>query len=204
MNSRSKRTPDLGACRLVSVTPIGEGVIRLTLLDPEGGRHPITVSEGAWREAGSPGKNTDLDGTVTANLIALSNRREAVRHALHILSYGDNSERTLTQKLRRLECTEEEIAYAIALVKRHGYLSEDDGCYRMADACIRRGYSRRKCEAYLFGKGYSREVIHGALTRLAGEGLADFEANRARFIEEKQKKGMTPEQIRAALYRAGF
>ncbi len=204
MNSLSKRIPNVGACRLLSVTATQDSGVRLTLLPMEGERVSFTLSLPAYEQLGAPAKGDMLSPEQGDALVAAANLRGCLRHAANILGYGRNSERTLSQKLRRMGYLPEEIAYAIHKVTEAGLLKELDDALHHIEGAARKGWSRRKTYAYLLSRGYSQEVVRDAIEEALAEGLVDFEENRRRFIEEKQAKGLSPDAIRAALYRAGF
>lgn len=204
MNSRLKRIPDLGESRLVALSASGENGIRLTLLPLVGERTSVVVSKDAFDKLGAPTKGSILPEAQVAAFVEAANLRGALRHAANILGYGDNSERTLTQKLRAMGYQQAEISYALHRVKELGLMDEQDGALRRAESAAHKGWSRRKVYAYLISRGYSSETAKAAIAEGERSGEIDFEENRRRFIEDKREKGLNPQEIRAALYRAGF
>lgn len=93
----------------------------------------------------------------------------AVKSALNILTYADNTERRLREKLSR-RYSPEEVEYAVQYVVTHGFLNED----RQIEEAIRRLackklYGRARIAAELFRLGFPREAIDLA----AGRGLLD-------------------------------
>ena len=204
MNSRLKRIPDLGESRLVALSASGENGIRLTLLPLVGERTSVVVSKDAFDKLGAPTKGAVLPEAQVAAFVEAANLRGALRHAANILGYGDNSERTLTQKLRAMGYQQAEISYALHRVKELGLMDEQDGALRRAESAAHKGWSRRKVYAYLISRGYSSETAKAAIAEGERSHEIDFEENRRRFIEDKREKGLDPHEIRAALYRAGF
>jgi SOS response regulatory protein OraA/RecX len=199
-----KRIPNPGESRLVALTASGENGVRLTLIPEVGERISFVISKEAYDKLGAPKKGATLTEAQVAALVGAANLRGALRHAANILGYGDNSERTLTQKLRAMGYQGEEIAYAIDRVKTLGLMDEMDGAVRRAESAARKGWSRRKVYAYLISRGYSSETAKAAIAEGERSGEIDFAENRRRFMEDKQEKGLDPNEIRAALYRAGF
>ena len=133
-------------------------------------------------------------------LFAAESRCAAVRAALRLLSYGDNSSADLCRKLRQRGISREDAAFACEKMRENGYL-DDDALLRdriLADA-------REKL--WGLGKGYPREDVQNALSLLEGE--IPFEENKRtlllrKFGKEKPQSAEESRKMRAFLTRYGY
>ncbi len=204
VNSTWERIPDLtGAC-LVSVTPKGERQVSLSCRLTDDSRIFFTISKSSYEQLGAPAKGSLLSHPLGIRLTKVANHTLAIRCALYILGYGDNSARKLTYKLKSKGFTPEEADYATSQMVLHGYLREGDFAKRQVELCSKKGWSQKKTVAFLYEKGYDTATIQRAIQASIEDGTADFEENRRRFIEDKKKHGITGPALRNALYRAGF
>ncbi|MBQ7171963.1 MAG: regulatory protein RecX [Clostridia bacterium] len=141
-------------------------------------------------------------------LFAAESRCAAVRAALRLLSYGDNSSADLCRKLRQRGISREDAAFACEKMRENGYL-DDDALLRdriLADA-REKLWGRRRIEASLLGKGYPREDVQNALSLLEGE--IPFEENKRtlllrKFGKEKPQSAEESRKMRAFLTRYGY
>ncbi len=141
-------------------------------------------------------------------LFAAERRCAAVRAALRLLSYGDNSSADLCRKLRQRGVSREDAAFACEKMRENGYL-DDAALLReriLADA-REKLWGRRRIEASLYQKGYSREDVQNALSLLEGE--IPFEENKRtllvrKFGKEKPQSAEESRKMRAFLIRYGY
>ena len=128
--------------------------------------------------------------------VASENER-ALKSAMNILAYADNTERRLRRKLAEKGFTPEAIEYAASYVIEKGYLDE----YRMIDSAVRslvkfKMYGKARVIAELHQKGFKREVIDSF-----DFGEIDFYDACRRMLEKRG--GVSDEKTRAYLMRHG-
>ena len=178
---------------------------RLTLvLRAEEGTVSYTVAETFYTNLGAPAAGYHLSAEELERLLAHVAARRALASALGSLARGDESRRNLYLKLRRKGHSDDAARAALDEVERLGYLREADSAERLAARCADKGWSRRKTHAYLLRRGYPSAAVTRAIDAAVAAGDADFEKNR-RLVREKQiALGLSPEEVRRALWRAGF
>lgn len=211
MNSTSATSPsmwrsDLPAATLTAVRCGRQaGTVSLTL-SPNGGEDPLCyiLSSADYTALGSPKAGDALSEEVCERIRQLAGRRKAILYALRILECGDSNRRTLTRKLIKRGCTPAHAAVAVEEMEQRGFLREEESAARKAVQCAQKGWSRKHTYASLVSHGYSGTVAARAIAAGEESGEIDFDENRRAFILAKRQKGMTPEEIRAALWRAGF
>lgn len=94
----------------------------------------------------------------------------AIARMKGILSYSGVSRRTLIQKLKRYDFSEEICISAADYAVEHGMVREDVQVKHAIDTYLRRKYwGRRRIVAELSTKGYPREVIEAALDEIPEE-----------------------------------
>ena len=128
---------------------------------------------------------------------ASSENERALKSAMNILAYADNTERRLRRKLAEKGFTPEAIEYAASYVIEKGYLDE----YRMIDSAVRslvkfKMYGKARVIAELHQKGFKREVIDSF-----DFGDIDFYDACRRMLEKRG--GINDEKTRAYLLRHG-
>ena len=181
----------------------GEGCLRLVLATYEGSAiYP--VSEAFYQSLGSPAADTLLSDDEIDKITAHAAYRRALASALSSLAAGDLSRRDLYLKLRRKGHSDQAASAAVAEVLRLGYLREDDAAERLCARCAAKGWSRKKTYAYLASRGYGASIISRAISACEDAGEADFDANRAEMRRKLEERGLSPDEVRRALWRAGF
>ena len=94
----------------------------------------------------------------------------AIARMKGILSYSGVSRRTLIQKLKGYDFSEEICGAAADYAVEHGMVREDVQVEHAIDTYLRRKYwGRRRIVAELSAKGYPREVIENALAEIPEE-----------------------------------
>ena len=94
----------------------------------------------------------------------------AIARMKGILSYSGVSRRTLIQKLKGYDFSEEICTCAADYAVEHGMVREDVQVEHAVDTYLRRKYwGRRRILAELSAKGYPREVIESALADIPEE-----------------------------------
>lgn len=94
----------------------------------------------------------------------------AIARMKGILSYSGVSRRTLIQKLKGYDFSEEICACAADYAVEHGMVRENVQVEHAIDTYLRRKYwGRRRIVAELSAKGYPRDVIEAALAEIPDE-----------------------------------
>lgn len=181
-----------------------QGYLTVVVTDGEE-RKTFTVSERDYLEAGSPRPGDYLDGDMLA---ALSHSDEVYRarlHALRILSYADNNERTLVRKL-----ISRGISHSLATEVAHemvgrGYIDEQRQLERLIITEANRNLiGPHRIKAKLTAKGYRGSDIDGIIEQLCDSGEIDFDRSRRLLIEKKLTRGATDDEIKKLLYKNGY
>ena len=166
----------------------------------------LLFSEDAAPYLFSPGLTIEPEQAVA--LLAAERRCAAVRAAVRLLSYGDNSSAALCRKLRQKGVSREDAEYACARMREKGYI--DDRALLSdeirADACEKL-WGRRRIAAALLAKGYDREAIREALSLLEEE--LPFAENQKKLLlrkfgKTKPQSAEESQKMRAFLYRYGY
>lgn len=181
------------------------GYITISLLGDGGERESFTVRESEHRALGEPLSGDKIDTDTYLGLKSADERYRARRAALRILAYSDNSERTLSDKLRSRGISRECAMEISREMVSYGYLDEARQLSRLIISEEReRKLSRASLTARLMKKGYSRERIDIAIDELILSGEVDFDSVRATLVRELSEKGLDAPEIRKALYKRGF
>ena len=131
---------------------------------------------------------------------------EAVRRAVALLEYGDNSHKRLVRKLTQRGFDEEIAETAVARLEEMGYLREHDACARRAEQGVRKGWGKRRIAQDLYAQRYDRETVETVMCELEDE--VDFTENCIGVIRKKFR--VVPEdrdarrKMAAALMRMGY
>jgi SOS response regulatory protein OraA/RecX len=127
------------------------------------------------------------------------------RKALSLLSYADNSRRSLLQKLARFgigrECAEKILSEMVSL----GYVNEDAQiervALRLANVSL---FGPKKIMAQLVSKGYSPDAVRAVVRRLSDSGEIDFYENKRRLLEKYSVDESDTDLENKILYKNGF
>ena len=154
---------------------------------------------------GAPTRGCEVSEDDLAVMGEASEEYRAMKKALSLLSYADNSERGLKMKLLRAGYSREASDAAVREVVRLGYVNEDSQLERLILAeANSRLIGPMKLLPKLSSKGYSVAHIKQVLSRLRDEGAVDFEANRRRLLEKKLDEGASDEQRQKLLKSFGY
>ena len=181
-----------------------QGYLTVVITDGEE-RKTFTVSERDYLEAGSPRPGDYLDGDMLAALSYSDENYRARLHALRILSYADNNERTLVRKL-----VSRGISHSLATEVAHemvgrGYIDEERQLERLIITEANRNLiGPHRIKAKLTAKGYRGSDIDGIIEQLCDSGEIDFDRSRKLLIEKKLTRGATDEEIKKLLYKNGY
>ena len=165
----------------------------------------LVVDKATYMSLGSPARSHEITEEEMALMRTSDNEYRALKKALSLLSYADNSKRNLKMKLLRAGFPPSAVDGAIREVVRLGYLNEDEQLRR---AILYEVNSRLtgpiKLISKLSSKGYSVSLIKETVAELSDEGLIDFEENRRAVIEKKLDLDATPEQKQKLLKSYGY
>lgn len=127
-------------------------------------------------------------------------QQKAIRSALNILDYADNTEKKLREKLFRKGYSADETDIACEYAKKMDYLNEDRFLevmvYSLANTKL---YGKRRIVQELYVKGFRRDVI-----AKADFSEIDFSANCRKRIKMTKKNYSDVRKLYAALLRYGF
>lgn len=179
-----------------------KGYVTLGLIE-KGEKITYTVSGAIYSSIGSPPPRTELGVEDAAVLEKEDECFRATRRALSILSYADNSERTLTQKLLRAGFSRGAALHAVEECLGHGYIDEKKQLLRIISTLAN---NRLKSERYirmsLYGKGYRPNDVSAAIDELCEMGEVDFASVFERLCE---RLGVTDEEEKRKIaFKHGF
>ena len=165
---------------------------------------PLTVNAAAYAEVGSYAVGDEISSEALDALAKENQRFLALRKALYLLSFSDNSERNLRYKLMRAGYPCDVVDFAVSEVLRLGYINEARQLERLiVNEANSRLFGPMKIVSRLVGKGYSTSAIREAMESLRDSGEVDFDLNRARLLE-KLPDGYTDEDMYKLLYKYGY
>ena len=165
---------------------------------------PLTVSAAAYAEVGSPALGEELSADTLDTLTRENQKFLALKKALYLLSFSDNSERNLRYKLMRAGYSRDVVDFAVSEVLRLGYINEARQLERLiVNEANSRLYGPMKIVSRLVSKGYSAGAIREAMESLRDSGEVDFDLNRTRLLE-KLPDGYTDEDMYKLLYKYGY
>lgn len=129
----------------------------------------------------------------------------AIRAGEHLLSYGANSVRALTQKLVRRGYLHETAALAAERLADMGLIDEAGDLHRELEKCLRKLWGAKRIQAHLWSRGFGTDAM-AELPELLED--IDFVANCAALI--RKHYGTIPTQsddrrrMMASLGRYGY
>ena len=165
---------------------------------------PLTVNTAAYAEVGSPPLGEELSADTLDTLTRENQKFLALKKALYLLSFSDNSERNLRYKLMRAGYPGDVVDFAVSEVVRLGYINEQRQLERLIlTEANSKLFGPMKIVSRLVGKGYSPSDVRAAIEALRDSGEVDFDLNRARLLE-KLPDGYTDEDVYKLLYKYGY
>ncbi len=196
---------------LDSSRPVSGGEeIELTFLIEDGGyreKKKLTVATQFYTEQGLPTdirESIELDAFRYDELEALAEKSEAIKRGLYILSFGDNSARTLSRKLVIKGFSRDAAEAAAEYLSENGFINEEaSASAALCDMAEKKLYGARRIRAHLYEKGFSKEAIESAFESadvdFAHICASRVEKMRTDFSDEAERKKAV-----AALVRYGF
>lgn len=153
------------------------GTVDVTLSDEAGHTETFTLSAGEWKRLNkiTPVEHLmEADEDLYDRLHAAAERTITVREAAAILTNGDKSASAIMRKLTQKGRSKEAAEYAVELLKKRGYLNEEDACRRIADALVRsKHYGRRRVRDYLISHGYDVKTAENAAEEIPDEEIRE-------------------------------
>ena len=122
----------------------------------------------------------------------------AIRSALNILDYADNTEKKLKEKLSRKNFSADEIEEALTYVKDIGYLNEEEHIKNAADYMAEvKLYGRYRIKKALLEKGFSSDMVKSL-------DLSEYDFTEICERRIGKSRYRTKDSLIAALRRYGF
>lgn len=183
----------------------GKSTLTLTLLPDrqDAEKERLFITEKSYEKLGAPKKGSILSEEDAEKLRLAHRRYEAVRRALSILAFSDNSEAMLMRKLCARKIRREDAAFALAYVKSKGLIRERDQLDRLVMRLAHEKlYGRTRIVRALCEKGYRAEDIRESIDGLCEEGELDFDEIKRALFEKKQPKDEV--ERRKIAYTHGF
>ena len=127
--------------------------------------------------------------------------------AVSLLSYGDNTAKKLSDKLRQKGFSKEAAAEAVRFCVEKRYIDEEDQLKRLMELlCEKKKYGMRRIRQEVWQKGFSEDVLKAHFEENAAE--LDFDAAVYDRVKRLGKDAFsTPEQKKkhvSSLLRYGF
>lgn len=181
-----------------------KGYLRL-LIESDGEKTALTVSEAEYQEAGSPAVRENLTRDSYEILLLADMRYRAKLKALNILSYGDNSERMLMRKLRGAGIKPYVVEEVTQEMVSLGYINSQRQIERLVINEVKlHNYGPLKIIPKLVAKGYDKSEIKDAISSLSERGEIDFEEARERLINSRLPSDASEEEMKKLLYKNGY
>lgn len=163
----------------------------------------FAVSEKQYLAIGSPRVNGELSEDAFYLLNSYKEYNLAEKRALGILSYGDNSEKQLINKLFRAGFSKKTAEAVTVRMKELSYIDEEKQLRRLIAAEVNSNLSGpKKYTAKLYAKGYSVSKIKSVTEELIVSGEIDFEAVKEKLIKKHSPENQ--DEKRKLLYKFGF
>ena len=181
-----------------------KGYIRVGVKSDEE-KHDFSVSESEYRDAGSPMSGDDLTQDSFEELYLADMKYRAKLKALRILSYGDNSERTLARKLSLSGISADIVRETVCEMVSLGYVNSERQIEKLIlNEVSLHCHGPRKIMMKLMSKGYSKSEIQKVMDRLLESGEIDFDAAAQRLLKNKLPTDADSEDIKKLLYKNGY
>ncbi len=153
------------------------GTVDVTVADSAGHTETFMLSAGEWKRLNkiAPIEHLgEVDEDLYDRLTAAAERTITVREAAAILTNGDKSASAILRKLTQKGRSRESAEYAVELLKKRGYLNEEDACRRIAEALVRsKHYGRRRVRDYLISHGYDPKTAETAAEEIPDEEIRE-------------------------------
>jgi SOS response regulatory protein OraA/RecX len=177
--------------------------LKLTFENTEGEPFEYIVSEGTYRDIGCPLSGDFLPSELIRELVREDEEIRALKKALGILSYADNSCARLRMKLARAGFSKKASEEAVKNLIRMGLLDDNRQVKIRVEALWRSQLAGpRKIMAKLVSEGYSSSDVRAAIEELKSEETIDFSLSKRLLLEKKRPESYEDKQ--KLLYRYGY
>ena len=129
---------------------------------------------------------------------------KALKKALSILSYADNSCRFLKRKLVEAGHKRDVADRVVNRVIELGYIDEPRQIERLVLANARQLFGPHKITARIYAKGYGMSEIKSVMSALTASGEIDFRENLGMLIEKKLGADPTDEDKQKLMHKYGY
>ncbi|MBO5907883.1 MAG: RecX family transcriptional regulator [Clostridia bacterium] len=179
-------------------------LLRLGIIE-EGEKVAYTVSERLFFELSGFSVGEEIDVDTLEQIKGEDEYYTAKKKALSLLSYSDNNERNLVNKLCMRGIgprVAEQVAREMVSL---GYINEERQLERIIlnEANVKLKGQKRIVSS-LLSKGYKTEKIKEIMSELVKRGEIDFRENAQRLIDKKLGEDYTDDERAALLYKSGY
>ncbi len=165
----------------------------------------ISVSETDYSKGASPLVGDTLTDEEYEFFTECNMRYVAMKKALSLLSYADNSERSLLNKLIKAGIKRDIAEETVAETVRLGYINSIRQIERLALNEVRfNNTGPAKLVSKLVSKGYRMRECEEIISRLKDSGELDFESAKMRLIKAKIPENADNETVKKLLYKNGY
>lgn len=181
-------------------------------------RTKFTVSAEMFFELGFSSvyaQETDVSAQTYDYVVFLAEKHAAVKKGINILSFGDNTKKGLSLKLRAKGFSRDAAEEACEYLASAGYINEAKNAELLArDMAEKRLYGAKRISAALYEKGFDKEVIREAIdsldvnfselclvriNRMGGKALFASPETKQKALAALVRYGFSYEDIRGAL-----
>lgn len=190
---------------IVSIKKENGGMLVITTRDGSGKRERYRISERAYRDGCDLPVGAEAGDDVISLLSRENGHCEALRAALRIIGYSDNSESRLCTKLISKGYSREAVAYAVREVVGRGYLDEG----RQIEIAVLNLANRNLLGKYkiiprLAAKGYRAADVSRVYSALVDKGEIDESKNARELISRRLPDGGGRDEVCALLRKYGY
>lgn len=165
----------------------------------------ITLYTDEYKELGEHPVGHEISDTEYELYRAAADYCIAVKRALKLLSYSDNSRVNLINKLRHAGFSYRTAARAADRMTELGYIDESAQLQRLITSLANGGlFGPYKIVQRLCAKGYPTSDIQKVLGRLTDIGEIDFRENLGQLIKKKLGDTSDPELCEKLKYKYGY
>lgn len=162
----------------------------------------LSVSDGTYRALGEISVGEELSCELYDTLLRDDVKYRAMKRALSILAYADNSAAMLYMKLKRAGFDSQTSHGCVEECLALGYIDERRQLERLIPREAEALKGPSAIRAKLRSRGYSPGMIDGVMEELVAIGEVDFDKELARLIEKKGDG--TEEGKKRLMYKHGY
>ena len=185
----------------IKVSEHGELVSIVVMADKE---TKFTVFRDIYDSVGAPTPSDFLSEDAYLELLNGDECYRAVKKALSLLSFSDNSKSALRRKLSMGGFSKEASAYAVDYAVSLGYINELDALSRLVVREASALSGPRKICAKLTAKGYNASDVKRIINDLTESGEIDFAFNLSRLKEKHLPDEFTDEDVKRLRFKFGY